>query len=503
MKRRFWGVLLIALISVPLIIPAAGCSVIPAGQQDLLTDSGNLSSMATPSSIGSGLAAPPDTIIAGSNNGFAHDLYLQLAHDPQNAGSNILFSPFSISSAFAITYEGARGTTAGEIRTVFHFPADSATLREGFSLINAGINSGDMNYTLSTANALWAEKTYPFMPDYISTAGRWYSANVTNLDFTGQPEASRQTINNWVADRTQDKIQNLLPAGSIGALTRLVITNAVYFKGTWQQQFDPDQTTDTPFRTSDGRTITVRMMQRTDEHAIFPYAETADLQMLSMPYSASGGNGLSMVVLLPKGDDITVAEPYLNPANLSALEQSAVSQQVKVYFPKFTLEAGYDLPATLSALGMPTAFSPSADFSGMDGAHDLFISDVIHKVYLDVNEEGTEAAAATAVEMMAGAAPGGPHEAPVIPVFRADHPFLLVIQDNNSGAILFAGRIMVPSSATSVPSPVPSGTQPALLPLSVPAGLTGMVILAIVGLIVWYCWIRRRKPGTGVSPDTK
>ena len=345
--------------------------------------------------------------ITDANNRFAAGLYREITHGSASGGGNIFFSPFSISSALALTYEGARGRTADEIRSVFYFPANDTSRREGFAAITAGINQGNTGYTLSTANALWAEKTSAFLPGYTSIAQQYYSANTTNLDFVGEPDASRQTINDWVAAKTNNKIQDLLPAGSISSLTRLVITNAVYFKGTWEKQFDANQTSDAPFTRPDGTTVTARMMQRTDEAAIYPYAETPDLQMLSLPYTVTSGQGLSMVVLLPKGNNLSAAAPYLDPAKLSALEQSASSRRVMVYLPKFKLESQYSLKDMLSSMGMPTAFSSAADFSGMDGAQDLYISDVYHKAYIEVNEEGTEAAAATGVVMnMMAVAPG-------------------------------------------------------------------------------------------------
>jgi len=184
-------------------------------------------------------------------------------------------------------------------------------------------------------------------------------------------------------------------------------------------------------------------MQRTDEEAIYPYAENADLQVLSLPYTSTSRKGLSMIVLLPKGNDLSAVDPYLDIVNLSALTQSESSRRVMVYFPKFKIETRYSLPKTLGAMGMPTAFSDSADFSGMDGTKMLYISDVIHKAYIDVNEEGTEAAAATAVIMWAKGVVAT--EEPV-PVFRADHPFVFLIQDDDSGAILFAGRVTNPGS---------------------------------------------------------
>jgi serpin B len=255
------------------------------------------------------------------------------------------------------------------------------------------------------------------------------------------PDNSRLAINSWVGEKTNNKIQDLLPPGSVTSLTRLVITNAVYFKGTWERQFDANMTQDAGFRVSSDTTTTVKMMQRTDDDARYPYTENGDVQMLEMPYAHSSGAGLSMIVLLPKGDTLSAADQYLSPENLSVLEQSASTQRVKVFFPKFQLGTQYSLPAVLGVMGMPTAFTSSADFSGMDGRQDLLINDVVHKAYVDVNEEGTEAAAATGVVMnMAAVREEGP-----VPVFRADHPFVFLIRDNNTGTVLFMGRVTNPS----------------------------------------------------------
>jgi len=387
-------------------------------------------------------ASESNSDVTLANNRFAADLYRQLATDPASSGSNIFFSSFSISSALAITYEGARGTTADEIRSVFHLPANDTARRLGFATTIDHLNQPDTGYTLKMANALWAEKNYTFLPAYRSTAGTYYSANTTNLDFINQPDTSRLTINRWVEDKTANKIRDLLPTGSIDPMTRLVITNAVYFKGSWVRQFDANKTRDAEFQVAPGKTVTVKMMQRTDEEAVYSYAVTGDLQRLAMPYTHSSGKGLSMIVLLPATDNLSAAEQYLDPERLSSLEQSASLQRVDVYIPKFTLETKYQLQPVLSVMGMPAAFSDTADFSGMDGKQDLVISDVIHKAYVDVNEEGTQAAATTAVVVVEAA-----RENPKIPVFRSDHPFVFLIQDNDSGTILFTGRVVNPTGA--------------------------------------------------------
>ena len=383
-----------------------------------------------------GQPSPAVESVVDANNRFALDAYRELHGKP----GNLFFSPFSLSSALAITYEGARGTTADEIRSVFHFPADDATRREGFRDLSRGINQGNARYLLSTANNLWAEKTYAFLPDYINTAQEYYGASATNMDFRNQPEPSRQTINQWVEDHTNNRIRDLIPQGAIDPMTRMVITNAVYFKGTWVKQFDVNKTKEAPFTVTPGTTVPVQMMARTDEEAIFNYTETDTVQVLRMPYAAGGGKQLSMLVILPKGNDLSAVEDSLTVEQLDDWRHSLASRRVMVSFPKFTMETKYSLPATLSAMGMPTAFTTDANFFGMDGTRNLFIGDVIHQAFVDVNEEGTEAAAATAVVMRVTAI----RDEPPVPVFRADHPFLFLIQDDDTGNILFIGRVAEP-----------------------------------------------------------
>lgn len=379
--------------------------------------------------------------VVQANNQFGIDFFSRLVSNPAQEGKNIFFSPWSISSALAITYEGARNTTADEIRSVFHFPASYDTLRQGYLELSNGLNSGNSGVTLNTANALWAEKTYPFLQDYITTADKYYGAKTTNLDFITKPEESRQIINQWVEEKTRNKIKDLIPEGGIDSSTVLAITNAIYFKGTWVKQFDAAKTIEDTFILDDGTTIKVPMMVRTDEDAEYWYTETDDLQVLGMPYSHKKGNGLSMLVLLPKENNLEAVEASLSAQSLASLNQSLTYQRVKVSFPRFKMETTYNLADILSDIGMPTAFN-GADLSGMDGTMSLFIDEVYHKAFVDVNEEGTEAAAATAVVVNRAMAPGDQ-----IPVFHADHPFLFLIQDNDTGNILFMGRMMNPAGA--------------------------------------------------------
>ncbi|MHB8053360.1 MAG: serpin family protein [Methanoregula sp.] len=441
MEPRTIGLCTIATLAIVLIVFAGCTGTVPVQPASPTVEKTLVGQTPLPVAL---TDAGSTKAVADANNRFAFDLYSRLAKDNEYTSSNIFFSPFSLSSALAITYEGARGNTADEIRSVFYLPMNDTMRKEGFSGLNAGINSGDPGYTLRTANALWAEKTYPFLTEYVRTAERSYGANITNLDFKGHPEDSRVTINTWVEAKTEDRIKDLIPAGVIDPMTRLVITNAIYFKGDWVKQFDKNKTTDADFRTAPGKTVKVPMMERTDEDAIYLYAENGDLQMLSMPYEHTTGKELSMVVLLPKADNLTTTEASLSADTLSVLQQSATSRRVMVYFPKFTLKTKYSLPDTLGAMGMPTAFTGNADFSGMDGTKDLLISDVIHQAFVDVNEEGTEAAAATAVVMKLAAAPANPEP---VPVFRADHPFIFLIQDDETGAILFIGRVVNPAGS--------------------------------------------------------
>lgn len=446
MDPKIIGISVLAVFSL-LFVLTAGCTgtaPLPPQSPEPTAPPAVTPSPVSPAATATGSAGDARKV-SGANNRFAFEMYSRLVQEDGSRGSNLFFSPYSVSSALAITYEGAKGKTADEIRSVFHFPENETARRGGFSAMNAGINTGDPRYSLRTANALWAEKTFPFLAEYTGTAGNSYGAKITNLDFIGSPEDSRKTINSWVEDKTENRIKDLLPAGVIDSVTRLVITNAIYFKGTWVKQFEKNQTADTEFRAAPGKTMMVPMMQRTDENAVFRYAETDDLQMLSMPYDHTTGKQLSMVILLPRDDSLAMTESLLNESMLSALQQSAESRQVKVYLPKFTVKTKYtEMGRTLAAMGMPTAFSSDADFSGMDGKRDLFISAVIHQAFVDVNEEGTEAAAATAVVMRLAAAPANPEP---VPVFRADHPFIFLIQDEETGAILFMGRMVNPVSS--------------------------------------------------------
>jgi serpin B len=379
--------------------------------------------------------------IIDANNRFSLNLYSNLARDAANKDRNLFFSPWSISSAMAVSYEGARNKTADEIRDVFHFPDNRSKVREGYAGLNAEINQNNPAYTLRTANALWTEKTYTFLPEYSRIALQSYGANAESLDFIHDAEGARNTINAWVAKTTDDKITNLISQGVINPDTRLIITNAIFFKGTWVKQFEKNKTSEQQFRLSSGETVPVMMMVKNDMNALFNYGEKDNIQILEMHYLNGTGKPLSMLILLPRERNLTRLENSLDSNKLTDLKRSLTNQLVLVYIPKFRLETGYQLSPTLIQMGMPAAFDTSADFSGMDGTQNLMIDRVIHSAYVDVNEEGTEAAAATYVHHILK----GDHQEPVPPEFRADHPFIFIIQDSENGNILFMGRITNPN----------------------------------------------------------
>ncbi len=376
----------------------------------------------TPGSIGA---------VVEGNNLFAMDLYSRYKGEQ----GNVFFSPFSISSALAMTYEGANGQTATEMASVLHLPQNGTLRRDGYyGLINE-IN-GDRGSVLRTANALWVQNDQPFLASYLQDVQDNYGGAATPLDFKNDPDGSRLQINSWVKGKTDDRIQDLLAPGMITPGTKLVLTNAVYFKGSWATQFNSSLTSQDDFTTSPGTVENVSMMHSTDEYS---YMENSQLQMLEMPYS---GN-LSMLILLPRSEDPSALESSLNLDNLDAWKAGLQLQEVRVSIPKFKFETEYQMSDTLKDMGMVQAFSDSADFSLMTGKKGLKIDQVVHKAFVQVDENGTEAAAATAVVMVGTAMEQNPQ--PSTPVFRADHPFIFIIQQQDTGNILFMGRVSDPS----------------------------------------------------------
>lgn len=387
-------------------------------------------------------AASPEELAAvvAGNNRFALDLYQELAGD---SGENLFLSPYSVSTALAMTYAGARGNTAAQMAQTLHFPFSAEEFHPAMGGVICQINDpAREGYTLNVANRLWGQQGYPFLPEFLGTVEDHYSAGLEELDFIGSPEPSRATINQWVEDQTNNKIQNLLPQGSITPDTRLVLTNAIYFLGDWKYQFDPKSTSDAPFFVSPQESITLPLMQRFAE---LRYGDYDGVQVVELPYQ---NEELSLVAFLP--DDIgglPAFEAALTPELLDTYLDGLVTDGVSVWLPRFEMTSQFALGGTLSAMGMTDAFDPlAADFSGINGGRDLFISSVVHKAFIQLDEKGTEAAAATGVVVGVTSVDPDP-----IPEFRADHPFCFLIRDNLTESILFLGRVVAPEASKLEP----------------------------------------------------
>ena len=371
--------------------------------------------------------------VVDANNKFAFDLYSEL---DKSENENIFYSPYSISAALAMTYEGAKGQTADEMKSVFHFPENNI-LRPNFAAIYNDINKGNNAYELRTGNALWVQQDYPFLQDYTNKVEKYYGGKVANVDFVKETEKSRQTINAFIEEQTNDKIKDLIPAGVLSPMTRLVLTNAIYFKGTWTWEFNKSDTSEQDFKITTTNVVKIPMMYMNPEKATFNYADVEDLQILELPYK---GEKISMLILLPT-ENLNTIEPSLTAEKLKEWKSQMKEDKLDaIYLPKFEFDTKYFMKEILSSLGMPTAFSAgNADFSGMDSSRDLFIDAVIHQAYVKVDEEGTEAAAATAVVM------GTTSVGPPRKIFMADHPFIFIIQEKETGNILFIGRVTDPT----------------------------------------------------------
>lgn len=378
------------------------------------------------------ITAPDEDLkaLANGNNAFAVDLYKQLVEKEKG---NIIFSPYSIRTALAMTYAGARGETAEEMRKALHFTLPDERLHPAFGATSYQLKGGkDKQYELNVANALWGQKGFPFRPEFLELTKTNYGAGFREADFIADPEAARQAINHWVEEKTQDRIKDLLTPGAVNQGSRLVLTNALYFKGQWEKPFNPRLTADAQFRVTPDRTVLMQTMSQSGE---FGYGEADDAQLLRLSYRASGESGLAMVLVLPKAvDGLPRLEAQLSGTQVQKWFGSIWNRNGHVSLPKFNVVQKFSLGRSLRDLGMPLAFEERADFSGITPGGDFFIQDVIHKAMVEVDEEGTVAAAATAVV-------GGTVSAPAEPFrFHADHPFLFFIYAPRTGAVLFFGR---------------------------------------------------------------
>ena len=387
-----------------------------------------------PGRLPAGPATPADSSNSEVNvmsTEFAVDLY----HKLSKGGGNVFFSPWSIDLALTMTWAGARGTTADEMAKVLHLPGDPdvvAKLGQLTAKLKADAAAGGFQFR--SANALWNATRFPFVSEYLAQMENTLGVHLGELDFAADPTAARQTINAWIADQTHDKIKDLLGPGNITPETRLVLANAVFFKAAWEHSFEKDRTQNKAFFVSPDQKTSVPLMY---QQRSFSYAEDSTVQVVDLPYRH---HLLAMRIFLPTSrDGLDKLESDLSAQRMKALGDGMRRQVLQVWLPRFKLENKYTLVETLSALGIKRAFN-QADFSGISTVEGLSISDVVHQAFVDTNEEGTEAAAATAVEMRGGI---------VLPesgskIFRADHPFLFAIIHQPTGSILFMGRVSRP-----------------------------------------------------------
>jgi serpin B len=406
------------------------------------------------------LLLPVSAIAAPASDaelGFAARLYAEVG---KQAG-NLFFSPTSIRMCLGLAYAGARGQTAEQMRKTLGFAEGKAAheavlvqLRRwdelGRPKLPDGANGADPSMQkyweeelakrttqLHIANRLWAQKGHPLRADYLSLLEHDYRASAVAADFVNATEAVRVEINKWVSDKTEHKIKELIPARMLTSDTRTVLVNAIYFKASWEDPFEPSRTKKEPFFVTGGRSVEAPLMHHT-EH--FSLAKLDSASLLQLPY---GDGKLAMVIVLPKTKDgLAQVEKQIAGGALPGWLSKLSGERVDVTLPKFKVSGSFSLREALEHLGMPLPFTfPGADFSGIDDTKQLFISQVVHQAVVNLDEKGTEAAAATATSMKAGGMPSQPA------VFRADHPFVFLIRDIETGAVLFMGRLVDPTAS--------------------------------------------------------
>ncbi len=456
--------LLAITITVPLLL-ACGAHATPEGDKDAADHERTVSVNADANDVtrtdddGATGERPPDETdkvdraetLAEGGYGFAFDLFHQITEDEQG---NVFFSPSSIRTALAMTWAGARGQTEQQMRDVLRFGVDGDRVHDLFARLIDDLNDpgtdeeGNPHYELAVANALWGQADYPFREDFVNLLNDRYAAGLHEVDFVTETEPSRQRINDWVAEQTRDRIRDLMPEGSITPDSRLVLTNAIYFLGGWEHTFNENRTTDATFHLPDGGTTEVPTMRQRER---FRMMRGDDVKLLELPYR---GGEMSMVVILPRegeedehpGAALQRLQEAgrLTDANLHTwMEQLAHRPrggEVEVHLPRFSFTSEMSLNQALSAMGMRDAFDESrADFTGIASVEDLFISAVQHKAFVKVDEEGTEAAAATGIAVGVTSLPPEPE------TFHVDRPFLFVIRHHESGGLLFMGRVTEPT----------------------------------------------------------
>lgn len=420
---------LLTLLAMLLVLPIAACTR-TASADVIMSDKARNTSPNLPSS--------DLTTLAESNTEFAFDIYRALMSD----GGNLFYSPHSISLALAMVYAGAGGETERQIANTLHFNLSQDKLAPAFNYLDIELakrgkgaqGKDDKGFRLNIVNALWGQKGFNFQTTYLDTLAVNYGAGLRVLDFIKETEESRVTINDWVEQETESRIKDLIPRGAINELTRLVLTNAIYFNAAWLHTFNEFATVDGLFYPITGAPLSVPMMKQTGS---FGYTAEEGYKAIELPYD---GGEISMVILLPDEGNFETVEYSLDARRIQAVIDDLAYGRVNLTMPKFEFESDFSLKKVLSEMGMPVAFSDSADFTGISTEEQLFITDVLHKAFVAVDENGTEAAAATAVVVGTTSAPV---DEPVD--FTIDRPFIFLIRDIETGVILFLGRVMNPA----------------------------------------------------------
>jgi serpin B len=381
-------------------------------------------------------------IVSQGINKFSFDLYKKLKDE--NKEKNLFYSPASISMALAMTYAGARGNTEKQMADVLNFTLPQDLLHSTYSKLIKNLKSAK-DYELNIANALWLQKDYKYLQQFLNTIEKYYNSDLKNVDFTKAPREAAKEINMWVFIHTKGKIENIVNPDEIESNTKLILTNAIYFKGKWKYEFDKQNTEGRDFHLVNGTTKKVKMMSKYSSSSMeygfrFNYFQNDYLQLLEMPYN---GDKISMIIVLPLDNSkLKDVENMIDEKKLEEWIKESRSRKVTVYLPKFKFSQGIDLKSFLENFGIKDMFNINADFSGMTGKKDIYIDKAFHKSFVEVNEEGTEATAVTVI----GAKPVS--SIPVkeeIVTFNADHPFIFLIRDKETGSILFMGRVMDPS----------------------------------------------------------
>jgi serpin B len=413
---------LLTVLAIALLLPLIACSesTVPAVGEVLKSDKERISSP--------DVSASEQALLVEGNSAFAFELYQAL----KGKEGNLFYSPYSISLALAMAYAGARGETAQQMADTLQFMLGQDKLHPAFNWLDAELatrgegaaGEDGEGFRLNIANAIWGQKDYEFLINFLDVLAENYGAGLRILDFITEPEKSRVTINDWVSNQTEGRIEDLIPQGAIDELTRLVLTNAIYFNAAWEYPFNATMTVDGPFYLLDGGQVMVSMMKQT---RLLGYAEGAGYQAVELAYDDVP---LSMVILLPASGNFEAFEQGLQAQQVSDIMDGRQSREVHLTMPKFEFDSEF----------MPVAFSGDADFSGMTGNRELLIGDVRHEAFVSVDEAGTEAAAATAVTMPTSGPPESPAEVTI------DRPFIFLIRDIQTGAIIFLGRVLNPAA---------------------------------------------------------